>query len=214
MDPTSCDTYLDGKHPVESAALPGANAKAMTDQLPQTLYDKLAPLFKRDMEEIAARVYTQGPGTEYGVAKTPRHIHDGNDSQRISLNAIEKRIDPVRWTIFGTEAATSGNYGVFFIADLACAVVGFQEAHATAGSDGGAVTLQLEKLTSGVAAGSGTNLLSTALSLKATANTVQTASLVATRVTVLNKGDRLALKRSGTLTSVNTVSTVTYIAYP
>ena len=142
-----------------------------------------------------------------------RHTHDGVDSPRIPYFAIENRITPLWWTIPGAQAATATNYGTIFIADLDCAVVGFQEVHEVAGSSGGSVTLQLEKLTGTTAPDSGTTLLATALSLKATANTVQTGVLVKSRQTALKKGDRLCLKDAGTLTAVSNVTVAIFIMY-
>lgn len=109
-----------------------------------------------------------------------------------------------RWHVLpGTSPATSSNFGVFFIADGPCVVTTFWEVHKTAGTDGSAVTLQLEKLTGTTAPGSGTTLLTSAISLRATANTVQKGTIVGTATSrTLASGDRLALKLSGTPTSL------------
>lgn len=146
--------------------------------------------------------------------KVQRHTHSGLDSDRILLSAIEQRKVPIHWTIYGTDAATATNYGVIWIADQTCVVSGFQEVHQTAGTNGGAVTLQLEKLTGTEAPDAGTVLLKTALSLKATANTVQEATMVQTLVNTLKAGDRLCLKDAGTLTSVANVTVVVFVTYP
>jgi len=116
----------------------------------------------------------------------------------------------VTHTIVGSDAATAGNYGVFFINQIgACYISGFWEVHQTAGNDGGAVTLDLEKLTGTQALDAGTSTLSAALSLKATANTVQTATMTATNSNRnLAIGDRLALKDTGALTNVNNVTII------
>lgn len=97
----------------------------------------------------------------------------------------------------------------FFIVPFACKVVGIKEVHATAGNDAGAVTAYIEKLSSTTAVGSGT-ALHTALSMKATANTVQTATLSTaspkmdgtSAVLDLAVGDRLAIVFAGTLTTL------------
>ncbi len=112
------------------------------------------------------------------------------------------------------DAATAANYGPFFIAPFPCTVIDIQEIHATAGSNGSAVSLFIEKLTGTTAKGSGISL-NTAINLKGTANTVQYKSKLnvglVTTVTnsvldiSLQRGDRLALKTSGTLTAVNDV---------
>jgi hypothetical protein len=110
------------------------------------------------------------------------------------------------WLVASTAAATADNYGIIYTAPYPVRVIGLTERHETAGSDGGAVTLQLEKVPSGTAKGSGTNLLATALSLKATANTVQNGSLVSSSAVDLAAGDSIALKTSGTLTAVDGVA--------
>lgn len=147
--------------------------------------------------------------------RIPRHTHDGISSDKLTLDSIAQRTVPLYWTIPGAQAATATNYGVVWIADKTCVVTGFQEIHQTAGTDGSAVTLQLEKLTGTEAPGSGSELLSTALSLKATANTLQEADLVETITTrQLLAGDRLCLKDAGTLTSVANLTVLIFIRYP
>ena len=108
---------------------------------------------------------------------------------------------------FIVSRATAG-FGVFFINRIApCYVSAFYEVHQTAGTDGSAVTLMLEKLTGTTALDSGSDVLSATLSLKATANTVQTGSLSATFPNRnLALGDRLALEDTGVLTSVANVT--------
>lgn len=135
------------------------------------------------------------------------HIHNGFDSSRIAFSDIAGKKIWVNHTIVGATADTAANYAVFFIVPFSCYVTAFKEVHQTAGSDVGAVTLDLEKLTGTQALGAGVSVLNATLSLKATANTVQTATLTGI---LANKnlaiGDRLALKRSGTLTAVANVS--------
>lgn len=130
-------------------------------------------------------------------------------SQRIIQNAI---LQPVTVFLPGTSAATAGNYTHFFIADDGYLIQDVYEIHGTAGSDGSAVTCQLEKLTGTTAPGSGTELLVTAFNLKGTANTLQAGNLsgVGGRNTLI-RGDRLALKRSGTLTAVDSVVVTVYL---
>ena len=110
-------------------------------------------------------------------------------------------------TIQDTDAATAANYGVFFTASFPCEVMAISESHKTAGSDGGAVTVNVEKLTSGQALDAGVTLLSTAFNLKATANTPahvpsSSYSFVFGTARQLDRGHRLALKDAGTLTAV------------
>lgn len=116
---------------------------------------------------------------------------------------------PIRHSI--VDGATAANYDVFFTADYPCEVVSVSETHRVLGTDGGAVTLTIEKLTSGQALDAGTVLLTTALSLKTTINTPQFGVLVSTGARVLARGDRLALKDAGTLTAVAGVSVTIYV---
>lgn len=140
-------------------------------------------------------------------AGTPDHEHNGNDFSRVNwVNVYQKRVY-VHHTIQGTAAATASNYGVFWIAPVACYINTFREVHQTAGTDGGTVSLQLEKLTSGVAPDSGSTMLASALSLKSTINTVQNGTITSTSANrTLAVGDRLCMKDSGVLTSVANVT--------
>lgn len=114
-----------------------------------------------------------------------------------------------------TDSATAAKYGVFFVAPFPCALVSVSEVHATAGTDGGAVTLDVEKLTGTTAKGSGISMLSSTFNLKSTANTVVKKDLISgiavissvagTLDRALATGERVALKTSGTLTAVNDV---------
>lgn len=106
-------------------------------------------------------------------------------------------------SLAGTAAATAGNYGVIFVADRDYEIIEARESHTTAGSDAGAVTLQIEKLTGTQALDAGVATLASTFNLKGTANTVQ--KVDATTTTPNNKiaaGDRLALKDTGVLTAV------------
>jgi hypothetical protein len=111
----------------------------------------------------------------------------------------------------GTQSATAGNYGVvFWVAPVACKVVSATERHATAGSDGSAVTVMLTKVPSGSAVGAGTACLSAGISLKATADTNQAGSLSATASDyTLAAGDGLAWVLTGTPTAVAAFSATT-----
>lgn len=138
------------------------------------------------------------------------HFHNGNDVSRVNWLDLAQRKLYLHHTIYGANAATAANYGVFFICPVSCSVTNFQEVHQTAGSDAGAVTLTLEKLTGTQAPDGGMTLLQSTLSLKATANTVQTATITSTYGNRgLAPGDRLCLKDSGTLTAVANVTIMT-----
>jgi len=143
-----------------------------------------------------------------GIGKNmPDHRHNGFDASRVFFSDIIDRKVLFSHTIVGTSAATAANYGVFFNVPFPCYVNSFSESHQALGTDGGAVTLQLEKLTSGQAPDAGTVLLSTALSLKTTINTVQSGVIVPLNTSYnLAAGDRLCLKDAGTLTAVSNVT--------
>lgn len=88
-------------------------------------------------------------------------------------------------------------------------LIAVTEVHAVAGSDGGAVTLQVTKDVSTDAPGAGTDLLSTALNLKSTANTPVDGALVTTTATVtFAAGNRLSIDFAGTLTALQGVNLV------
>lgn len=137
------------------------------------------------------------------------HYHGGYDSSRINWADIYQRVLYVAHTVYGADAATATNYSTFWIAPAACLLTAFQEVHQTAGTDASAVTLDLEKLTGTTAPGSGVSMLSSTLSLKATASTVQKATVTTTNANrTLAAGDRVALKETGTLTAVANVSVI------
>lgn len=137
----------------------------------------------------------------------PDHFHTGFDVSKINFSDLYQKKVWVYHTVVGTMAATAANYGVFFIVPFTCILKKFQEVHKVAGSDAGAVSLTLEKLASAVAPDSGTAMLASVLSLKATADTVQTGTLSTTSSSLnLAVGDRLCLKDAGTLTAVANVT--------
>lgn len=95
----------------------------------------------------------------------------------------------------------------FFVANRTFQVIACRQVHSTAGSDAGAVNLQVVKDTGTDAPGAGTNLLTNntnaGFDLKGTANTVQVGALVTTLATVrLAVGNRLAVDFAGVLTAV------------
>lgn len=141
------------------------------------------------------------------LAAQPTHYHTGLDSNQISYMDLYQKKLWIQHTIVGTAAATNTNYGVFYIVPVACLVTSIKEVHQTAGTDAGAVTLNIEKLTSGVALDSGVNILSADLSLKATINTVQTGTITGISSSkTLAAGNRLAMKDTGVLTAVANVT--------
>lgn len=105
-----------------------------------------------------------------------------------------------------------------FIADRAYVVERIDYVHATAGTDGSAVNVQVKKCTGTQAPDAGTNLLTNntnaGFNCKATINTVQNGTLTATAATkTLAAGNRLSLDFAGTTTALAGV-TVTILLRP
>lgn len=103
-----------------------------------------------------------------------------------------------------------------FTADRAYQVVSVTEIHATLGTDGSAVNVQLTKDTGTNAPGAGTDLLTNntgaGFDLKATINTLQTGALTATLASLqLAAGDRLSLDYAGTITALAGVQVTVYL---
>lgn len=114
-------------------------------------------------------------------------------------------------SIYGADAATAANYGIFFIARHPVEVMRVTETHAVAGTHADAVTLDVKKAGSGVAIASGTSILSSTFSLKSTANTpILKESVNLSSARVLEEGDRLGLVVSGTLTDLSDVCVTIY----
>lgn len=136
------------------------------------------------------------------------HTHNGIDgSSLLPTNVF------VTKSLEGTLAQTAANYGIVFVATRPCFVKAVSEVHTVAGNDAGAVTLQIERLQGTTALDSGTVMLATAFDLKGTANTVQRGDLLKGTVLSLQLGDRLALKDSGTLTTLQGVCVTIEIQY-
>ena len=108
---------------------------------------------------------------------------------------------------FGLSANASLADQAVFLADRSYQVVAISEIHATAGTDGGAVNLQVTKDTGTTAPGAGTDLLTNnanaGFNLKGTANTVQAGTLTVTAASLLlAAGDRLSVDFAGVLTTL------------
>lgn len=114
-------------------------------------------------------------------------------------------------SVYGTTAQTATNYGIIFIARHPIEVMRITESHAVAGSDAGAVTLDVLKAGSGVVIASGITLLSSTFNLKSTANTpVVKDGMDLSNDRVLIEGDRIGLVVSGTLTALSDVNITIY----
>lgn len=163
------------------------------------------------------------------------HKHSGTDGQQVWFNTIFQKKMYIPYTIIDGSVTT--NYGVFFIAPFSCTVTGFSESHAVAGTDLGAVTLQLEKLTGTQAPGAGAKILVNGnttfdgINLKGAINTpvfypenvIQSGVTYPNTLTqgitsnlrdiTLQKGDRLALRVLGTPTTVAGIATLLELTY-
>ncbi len=151
---------------------------------------------------------------QFGVANIPLHTHNGSDANRIDFKDLQNRLFIITHILPGTEPATAGNYNLFFTAPFQMRLQAANLVFSTLGTDGSAVTLQIEHLTLTTAPGSGTSLLGVPFNLKAAINTVQYGSFAAIKKSsfILKKGDRLALVLTGTPTAVaNLVLVCTFI---
>lgn len=92
----------------------------------------------------------------------------------------------------------------FFIAPAEMEVVSISEIHSTAGSNGSAVSLTVERLQGTETSTQGDDLLgATKIDLKGTINTVQTPALTSTTAhRTLAAGDRLGVDYTGTITTL------------
>lgn len=168
------------------------------------------------IDELSRVVKTQGDKL-VALDNKSRLVTENKDRLSIPLSPVEKDvinrqiIYPISVRLKNTDAATAANYGAFFVADKTYIVNAVTEVHGTAGSDAGAVTLQIERLQGTEAPDSGDVLLSTALNLKGTANTVQYGTLITTNFLILGRGDRLCLKDAGVLTAVADVVVTIYL---
>lgn len=113
----------------------------------------------------------------------------------------------------GALPATAANWGVPFWIPVEGDVelVAVYERHTTAGADASAVTFMLKKVPDGTAPGSGTDMLSAGINLKATANTLQAGSLSATpaNLRLTGSSDTVAAVLTGTPTSLAGVTITT-----
>lgn len=120
----------------------------------------------------------------------------------------DKYGDYVQFFLSGTTAATTGNYNVFFTARHPMEVMRVTARFSAASTSG---TLQLRKCASGVAKASGSDILSTTISLAGTANTdVVRDSKDLTGNSILREGDSLCVVEGGTLTNLQNLAVTIY----
>lgn len=131
------------------------------------------------------------------------------NSVRYSAEALKRKRMVVSHKVWDITKA-----GVFFIAPTDLVIVQAQCTFSQAGTDAGAVTLNIEKLSDGQASGAGTTVLSDTFDLKGTINTVQsvrpTSSIFSKN---LRRGERLGLVVTGVPTAVENVIIVVEYQY-
>lgn len=135
-------------------------------------------------------------------------IKDTDEIRVLKRNGYRGTVVPVSYQIPGTQAQTAANFTTpFFVADRNYEVIEFAERHQVAGSDGSPVTIMLNKVPSGTAPASGTNVLTATLSLKTTADTIQYGTITTTLPNfTLARGDSLSVVSAGTLTALQGVT--------
>lgn len=110
-----------------------------------------------------------------------------------------------------TTAQTATNYGYIFTAPFPFEVLSIVEKHDVAGTNGGAVTLDILKVPNGTTLGSGTSILSSTFNLKATADTAQMKKGVnLNNSRTFKPFESIALKVTGTLTALEGVQVTIY----
>ena len=118
---------------------------------------------------------------------------------------------------FDTKSTTTtyaDNNQPFFIARHPCEVMWVAESHTVKGTDAGAVTLNIEKLTGTQAPGAGVEILDTAFDMKGNINTVvQKQGLDLTANRQLKNGEMLCVKFTGTKTSLAGVCVTVYLKF-
>ena len=154
------------------------------------------------------------PQNKYRQNKDLAQFEIGQLPTNQSLQQQPEKISKIRLTedflvlertiiLKNAEPATAGNYGIMMLANCPIWLLGAQCRFATAGSDAGTVTLDLEKLADGTAKGAGVSMLASTFNLKGTVDTVQSALPTATVGNAqLTKGQAAALKLSGTPTAI------------
>lgn len=123
-------------------------------------------------------------------------------------------IFPIVKSLPGNEAQSASLYGYIFSADRAYLLESVAESHGTAASNG---SLQLVRCQGAEKISQGDNLLTTTFDLTASAGTARIRNLVedggittAFDLLVFTKGDRLGLKSSGTLASLQDLQVTIY----
>lgn len=121
----------------------------------------------------------------------------------------------ISYCIGSSDACQQDFYGTVFVAPRACELIAVSEIHGQSGTDGSAVTLQIERRNSGSGKGSGTTILSSGFSLKSDANIPQTkySNVDMTTARIIEAGQIVGCVTSGTLTNVRDVCVTLYFKW-
>ena len=137
------------------------------------------------------------------------HFHE---TDQIDFRFLRGKKLYVHHTLFGSNPDVAANYDVFFTVPFECTVTEIRVTWGTAGSSSS--TLDFEKLTGTTATNSGSAMLASTVDTTAAANTVTTPVLTATIANLqLSRGDRIAIKDGGTLTSLANLSVVVELTF-
>jgi hypothetical protein len=135
-------------------------------------------------------------------------------TQDFDFTFLRNKIERVSVSIGGVLGATATACGVFYTVTASCTVEEIWESHSVAGTDGNPVSLDIEKLASGVALDSGVSILPSVYDMKSTANIPIRKTPTTTMANrQLARGDRLALKNVGDWTGVAGLSVTLIIKY-
>jgi hypothetical protein len=141
-------------------------------------------------------------GLRPGGGMEPTNFNHGIEVDPQNLNGLdgEKYIAGTRHTVQFPQIAAADMGKTFWIAPHDCKVINAWERHVTVAGQAG--TMQIEKVPSGTAIGSGTVVLASAFDLTSTANTAVKKDALTTSAAVMAAGDSLATKlASGAATS-------------
>lgn len=178
------------------------------------LYDADAPYTKGALQFLSgtAGKHTETNPVAAAGTTSVQVLGKALSTDTVYLDSQVPHID-VRANLAGTAAATAANYGNLFVAARPMRLVCASEIHRTLGTDGGAVTLDIEKLAPGTAQDSGLSMIASTFDLKSTNATAVAKGPTTTAADArLNPGDAIALKDTGTLTAVADVAvTITLI---
>lgn len=144
--------------------------------------------------------------------KFEEHESAYNNNSDVKQNAENFRYGKyISHSISGILAQTATNYGTIFIARRPIIIMAIIENHDVAGTNAGAVTLDVKKAGSGVVIASGSSLLSSTFNLKSTADTpVIKEGVELANNRTLKPYDRIGLVVSGTLTDLSDVNITIY----